>query len=302
MRSAIQPLDTDALESSRISCHQCGVMTYPHSVCRCITCGLRHANDPGCRSVPCDQCGLSSAPHKACRCRHCHKIHTKRSGCRNLSTRIIRRLPDDRQREVLNSRLNCHQCGQYTFAHSSCRCRTCGRFHSIAANCVPSADIVAATLAVCPQCQVESYPHRSCMCHRCCIVHMVDRPCPVRIGTNASLRRAAIATGNRAVPVHDAGFMLNECNFCGARSWTSESIRCCSYGAVQLQAYPEVPHELSSAILAPHVRQHMRAYNMSMAMASVGHENRSLPDGDFVLGGRSSVSYTHLTLPTKRIV
>jgi hypothetical protein len=56
---------------------------------------------------------------------------------------------------------------------------------------------------------------------------------------------------------------------------------------VQLQAFPEVPPGLAAAILTPHVRQHMRAYNMSLAMASVGHENKSLPDGDFVLGGRS---------------
>ena len=89
------------------------------------------------------------------------------------------------------------------------------------------------------------------------------------------------------MPVHDAGAMHIECNFCGARTWASETIRCCSYGAVQLQAYPAVPPELSAAILTPHVRQHIRAYNMSMAMASVGHENRSLPDGDFVLGGRT---------------
>ena len=231
-RTVMQPLDIEVVGTARINCQQCGVMSYPHSICKCVICGLRHANDPGCRPRLCDQCGLTSAPHSACRCRHCSKIHTKRSGCRNLPNRILRRMPADQQRAVLNSRQNCHQCGQFTFAHSSCRCRTCGRFHSVAAECRPSDGVVAAALSVCPQCQVESYPHRSCMCLRCGLVHMVDRACPVRVGTHASLRRAAIATGNRAVPVHDAGSMHIECSFCCARTWASETIRCCSYGAV----------------------------------------------------------------------
>ena len=162
-RAVMQPLDIEVVDTARINCHQCGVMSYPHRICRCVICGLRHANDPGCRPSLCDQCGLTSAPHNACRCRHCSKIHTKRSGCRNLPTRILRHMPAVQQRAVLNSRQNCHQCGQFTFAHSSCRCRTCGRFHSVAAECRPSDGVVAAALSVCPQCQVESYSHRPCM-------------------------------------------------------------------------------------------------------------------------------------------
>ena len=54
-----------------------------------------------------------------------------------------------------------------------------------------------------------------------------------------------------------------------------------------LPAFPDVPDELSAAILAPHVRQNIRAYNMAVAMASVGHSNVSLPDGTFVLGGKA---------------
>jgi hypothetical protein len=50
---------------------------------------------------------------------------------------------------------------------------------------------------------------------------------------------------------------------------------------------PDVPPALSSAILAPHVRQNIRSYNMALAMASVGHSNISLPGGTFVLGGRT---------------
>ena len=95
--------------------------------------------------------------------------------------------------------------------------------------------------------------------------------------------RAAVSTGDRPVPVHDAGAMDIVCTYCGARTWRSEKIRCCGDGAVQLDPLPQLPPELSAAILAPHVRQHMRSYNMSLAMASVGHENVSLPDGTFVL-------------------
>ena len=64
-------------------------------------------------------------------------------------------------------------------------------------------------------------------------------------------------------------------------------MNCCAAGEIVLPAFPELPEDLSSAILAPPVRQHFRAYNMSLAMASTGHSNISLPDGTFVLGGKA---------------
>ncbi len=54
-----------------------------------------------------------------------------------------------------------------------------------------------------------------------------------------------------------------------------------------LPAFPEVPQVLSDVILSPHVRDNIRVYNMAMAMASVGHKNISMPDGMFVLGGKT---------------
>ena len=124
-------------DSSRRECHQCGVTSFPHSMCRCRVCGLRDAHNPGCRQmqVLCAQCGSSTAPHNACRCCRCGKIHTIRAGCRPLSALNIRRLPLDCQRVVLISRVNCHQCGQFTAEHSRCRCRICGSCHSTTQAC-----------------------------------------------------------------------------------------------------------------------------------------------------------------------
>lgn len=85
---------------------------------------------------------------------------------------------------------------------------------------------------------------------------------------------------------HRLGAMSNACNFCRARFWPGEKINCCYEGSLIL---PEdnIPVELQNAILAAPVRADIRQYNMSLAMASVGHKNKSLPDGTFVMGGRS---------------
>jgi hypothetical protein len=87
--------------------------------------------------------------------------------------------------------------------------------------------------------------------------------------------------------VQDVGSMDKVCSFCRSRSWHSENISCCASGDIVLPEFPEVPQVLSDVILSPHVRDNIRAYNMAMAMASVGHKNISLPDGMFVLGGKT---------------
>jgi hypothetical protein len=87
--------------------------------------------------------------------------------------------------------------------------------------------------------------------------------------------------------ISNIGSMSVVCPFCGARSWPKEKISCCASGEIQLPAFPAVPVELSSVILSSHVRQNIRAYNMSLAMASVGHKTAGLPDGMFVLGGQA---------------
>jgi len=119
-----------------------------------------------------------------------------------------------------------------------------------------------------------------CRCSACGLIHEA-RGC--RLASNRP--RAALDGG---VPdVQDVGSLDLECPACGARTWPSEKINCCARGEIQLPGYPEVPPDVAEAILTPHVRQHIRAYNMAMAMASVGHDNSSLPDGTFVLGGKT---------------
>ena len=93
-------------------------------------------------------------------------------------------------------------------------------------------------------------------------------------------------SGEVPQPLH-IGNCDNICPFCGARSWPNETVNCCAGGNIQLPAFPEPPHNLSAIILSPHVLQNIRAYNMSLCMASVGHKSVGLPDGWFVLGGKT---------------
>ena len=81
--------------------------------------------------------------------------------------------------------------------------------------------------------------------------------------------------------------MSESCPYCGARKWPKEKLNCCANGAVQLAPLPDVPPLLQSIIYSPHVMENIRSYNMALAMASVGHCNKSLPDGMFHLGGKS---------------
>jgi hypothetical protein len=141
-------------------------------------------------------------------------------------------------------------------------------------------DGVRSTTA-CEQCGIVSFQHSFCRCLRCNLIHNKTRSCTV----SALWKRAAI---RGIIPdAQDVGGMDTMCPSCGARRWSSEKVSCCASGELVLPAFPDVPPELSAAILAPHVRQHIRAYNMSMSMASVGHSNLSLPDGTFVLGGKA---------------
>jgi hypothetical protein len=77
------------------------------------------------------------------------------------------------------------------------------------------------------------------------------------------------------------------CAHCRARTFPDEKIKCCSAGNVVFPLPMDVPIPLSALILSAHVRQNIRSYNSVMAFASTGHTNKSLPDGTFVLGGRS---------------
>ena len=221
-----------------------------------------------------------------------------------MSSLAFRRLPSDLQQQRLDSRVDCEQCGSHAYPHQHCRCIVCGRIHSNVLRCrsvrlnapsIPESVQVplpagihgeppaaaAHIRSVCAQCGIMSFAHTVCRCVTCGLIHAISRGC-----RRADSRLLEAVSG--VIPaVHDAGAMDVFCNACAARSWPSENINCCARGEIQLPGFPDVPPTLAAAILSPHVRQNIRQYNMAMAMASVGHDNKSLPDGTFVLGGKT---------------
>jgi hypothetical protein len=76
------------------------------------------------------------------------------------------------------------------------------------------------------------------------------------------------------------------CPYCNAKFWQGERIECCFKGTMIFEEQI-VPETLQQAILNATVKANIRQYNMALAMASVGHKNKSLPDGTFVLSGKS---------------
>jgi len=223
--------------SVHVRCIQCGVVTWPHSYCRCLICGVRHANVPGCIPVECSQCGLLLKPHRRCRCRICNQVHLHGSPCLNLPAvaHVSPIAP-----APLGAFSVCAQCGRYDQSHNRCRCVLCGRIHDHGSRC-------------------RERPH-------------------------ARLRAAM----NGSIPqVHSVGAMDRVCPYCHSRSWRDETINCCASGSIVLPNMPDAPPELSQLILTSHVRSNLRKYNMAVAMASVGHQNLSLPDGMFTLGGKT---------------
>lgn len=225
----------DMQASAQVLCNQCGVVSWPHSSCRCIHCGVRHANVPGCRPVDCSQCGQCLKPHRRCRCRHCNQVHWHGLPCPRLPA-------VDRASPVVPVHIFdvCAQCGRYELPHSRCRCLLCGRIHDRGSRCRE---------------------------------RLQDR------------LRAAM---NGSVPqVHHIGDMDCICPHCHSRSWRDESVNCCASGAIVLPDFPDAPVELAEVMHTSHVRSNIRKYNMALAMASVGHENISLPDGMFTLGGKT---------------
>lgn len=103
---------------------------------------------------------------------------------------------------------------------------------------------------------------------------------------NGAREAAAPAHSDAASDYHDLGSMSVPCTHCGARFWMRESIQCCYGGSLTIPE-PNVPDSLSDIIMSSAVRNHLRSYNMAMAMASVGHHKAGFPDGVFTISGRS---------------
>jgi hypothetical protein len=196
----------------------------------------------------------------------------------------------------------CHQCGIIALPHAKCRCLMCGVRHAHVPGCHP---------VECLQCGLRTKPHRVCLCRRCgrkhahstscrqhrevqmpdaMNVHGLENTAPVahhveNLQRRASRLRAAV---NGSIPdVQTVGDMDHVCPHCLSRSLRGESINCCAHGGIVLPSFPDVPEEFSNLVLSAHVRSNIRKYNMAMAMASVGHQNISLPDGMFTLGGKT---------------
>jgi hypothetical protein len=175
----------------------------------------------------------------------------------------------------LGVRVACVQCGVVSYPHQQCRCSDCGVVHRHNQGC--------RRVAFCPQCCQNVRVHSMCDCVHCGRRHPVSQVCRLKRATPTF--RAAMSV---MVPVVlNIGCMDQICPYCGSRTWLNENISCCSHGEIQLPAFPDPPSDLSAIILSPHVLQNIRAYNTSLCMASVGHKSRGLPDGLFVLGGKT---------------
>lgn len=252
-------MDCDGLnmdEGLKATCSQCGVFTFAHSICRCLMCGVRHPHTPGCRAVECSQCGLLLKAHRRCRCLRCGRTHLHSASCHPDRAFTLRVSPISVLRQVPRR------------VHYQALAHVDIRHHD--------------DMSVCEQCGVYALPHSRCRCLLCGCIHKHLTSCRQN---QASRLRAAM---NGSVPgVHSVGDFDQVCPHCHSRSWRNESISCCASGAIVLPSFPEVPQDLSNLILSPHVRCNIRQYNMAMAMASVGHQNISLPDGMFTLGGKT---------------
>ena len=101
-----------------------------------------------------------------------------------------------------------------------------------------------------------------------------------------SIQAVVAVDNNEELLRHNLGSMSKCCPHCHARFWMEETINCCYSGSLIIEE-PTIPSSLSDLIYSAPVRKNIRSYNMAMAMASVGHKNKSLPDGTFVMGGRS---------------
>jgi hypothetical protein len=64
-------------------------------------------------------------------------------------------------------------------------------------------------------------------------------------------------------------------------------MNCCDHGAVVLPQFPVAPPALTAMLGLSHMHVNLRAYNMAMCMASVGHQSKGLAYGSFVLGGKT---------------
>jgi hypothetical protein len=190
----------------------------------------------------------------------------------------------------------CVICGATHCCNSPCHCVICHTLHSISSDCPLAfegrvSDWSGHCPKVCFMCGARHLPSSPCPCVRCHYRHpLKDCPKMPRVySTVISVRVRALASTAASivehVALHHCGEMCVICPHCLSRTFPGERINCCSYGEIYIPDLNVVPDAMSAVILSSHVRSNARIYNSVLALSSVGHNNKSLIGGTFVLGG-----------------
>jgi hypothetical protein len=190
----------------------------------------------------------------------------------------------------------CVICGATHCCNSPCHCVICHTLHSISSDCPLAfegrvSDWSGHCPKVCFMCGARHMPSSPCPCVRCHYRHpLKDCPKMPRVySTVISVRVRALASTAASivehVALHHCGEMCVICPHCLSRTFPGERINCCSYGEIYIPDLNVVPDAMSAVILSSHVRSNARIYNSVLALSSVGHNNKSLIGGTFVLGG-----------------
>ena len=251
--------DGDGAASGR-RCLRCGECHDVGNACPCPLCLRDHANrdcfDPVVSCRPCPQCNVWHGGNH----RHLWMDDTPSSG-------------SNRPCPCCNVWHGDNNCADYSY--QSCGhnvdvvepCHLCNVWHGV---------------DVCPRSDPLCQEYRPVRVPRALMVNRAV----ASISRSAMIPTEAPAHSDATTNCHHAGSMSVSCNHCGARFWQGEKIECCFEGSLIL-ADPHIPESLQRIILSPAVMSHIRSYNMSMAMASVGHQKGGFPDGVFTMSGKS---------------
>jgi len=268
----------------------------------------------------CDACGFKHDPQVPCVCVRCHSRHPD-SDCPLKSFRsqtnhhyrittgrcVLCGYPhaDDLQCPPVSS-FEFYYCGSDCLTDSSLQniCIMCSSQHDSDMSCPcvrchtrhPDADCPTLSAdqsggALCRICSLMHPPHLSCRCVVCHSRHPIGdcprAPVPRQCHTSvtSAIRSLALTVNVDNTVAHSCGSMSVVCPYCRSRSWKHERLNCCNDGHIDVPQLNVVPAELSDLILSSHVRSNFRIYNSVMALASVGHSNKSVVGGTFVLGG-----------------
>lgn len=229
------------------------------------------------RSAACRQCGLEHG-----------------GGLFNCSTcSICNRWHDGEDCFDLNITQRCRLCGEQHLIFYQCPCPLCHRFHA-GKDCLPfhSNEESRGTLEwnAARQAAVmeKAWPCRRCNSwhgEECCEAFLPRAFFTATMPSADDPEEGAVSVLNVDVS-HNIGTMSVTCPYCEAHFWPDERINCCFKGSLILPEHI-IPKVLQDCIYSAEVLTRIRQYNMAMSMASVGHQNASLPDGTFILSGKS---------------